>query len=132
MKTRMFIISIIFVLGYSLELSAGIQDKCGTTSGNSAPYLPTSGNIKVLVIFAQFKDDPQTNHNGWAKDSYPDWASTFINSSQGGTYPWNNLSQYFNEMSNGAFQVIGDVYSSLVITDNHYCPVKKKVKATSC
>jgi len=95
MKTRIFIILIILNIIFSLKLTAGIGDKCGTTSGSSAPYLPTSGNIKVLVIFAQFKDDPQTTHNGWAKDSYPDWASTFVNSSTGGTYPWNNLSPVF-------------------------------------
>ena len=102
---------------FSPQLKAGIEDVCGTTSGSSAPYIPTSGTIKVYVIFAQFKDDPNTDDNGWEKNSYPSWANTFVNSSTGGTYPWNNLSHYYNEMSNGAFQVIGDVYDALVITD---------------
>lgn len=99
------------------NLLAGVEDVCGTTSGSSAPYLPTSGTIKVYVIFAQFKDDPQIEHNGWAKNSYPSWANTFVNASTGGSYPWNNLSHYFNEMSNGTYQVIGDVYDDLVKTD---------------
>lgn len=60
-----------------------------------------------------------TLNNGWAKNSYPSWANSFINSSTGGSYPWNNLSHYFNEMSNGTYQVIGDVYDSLVVTDEN-------------
>lgn len=114
-------IFIIIILSLSIiispNLQAGVDDVCGTTSGSSAPYLPTSGTIKVYVIFAQFKDDPQIDNNGWSKNSYPSWANTFVNPSTGGSYPWNNLSHYFNEMSNGTFQVIGDVYDDLVITD---------------
>lgn len=109
------LLSINFI--FNSNLQAGVDDVCGTTSGSSAPYLPTSGTIKVFVIFAQFKDDPQIDNNGWAKNSYPSWANTFVNSSTGGSYPWNNLSHYFNEMSNGTYQVIGDVYNSLVTTD---------------
>jgi len=111
------LLSISFI--FNSNLQAGVDDVCGTTSGSSAPYLPTSGTIKVFVIFAQFKDDPQIDSNGWAKNSYPSWANTFVNPSTGGSYPWNNLSHYFNEMSNDTFQVIGDVYNSLVITDNN-------------
>ena len=114
----LFSLSIIF----SQNLIASSDDVCGTTSGSAAPYLPTTGNIKILVIFAQFKDDPDissTGSTGWAKNSYPSWANNFINSSPDGSYPWNNLSHYFNEMSNGDFQVIGDVYDSLVITDQN-------------
>jgi len=115
---RIFIIILLSIgLTFSSNLQAAVDDVCGTTSGSSAPYLPTSGTIKVFVIFAQFKDDPQIDSNGWAKNSYPSWANTFVNSSSGGSYPWNNLSHYFNEMSNGTYQVIGDVYNSLVTTD---------------
>lgn len=117
MKTRLLFLLVALSIIFNPKLKAGIEDACGTTSGSSAPYLPTSGNIKVFVIFAQFRDDPNTNNNGWAKNSYPDWANTFVNSSSGGTYPWNNLSHYFNEMSNGTYQVIGDVYDALVTTD---------------
>ncbi len=89
----LFSLSIIF----SQNLIASSDEVCGTTSiAASAPYLPTTGNIKILVIFAQFKDDPNTDNNGWAKNSYPSWANNFINSSAGGSYPWNNLSHYFN------------------------------------
>ncbi|MBX2977591.1 MAG: T9SS type A sorting domain-containing protein [Ignavibacteriaceae bacterium] len=117
MKTRIFIILISITIIFNIYLKAGVEDICGTESGKSAPFLPTSGTIKVFVIFAQFVDDPNTENNGWAKDSYPDWANTFVNPSTGGGYSWNNLSHYFNEMSNGTFQVIGDVYDELVVTD---------------
>lgn len=117
MKTIYLLLVFIMSLIFTHKISAGIDEKCGTTSGNAAPYLPLSGNIKVFVIFAQFKDDPQIENNGWVKNSYPSWANTFINSSPNSSYPWNNLSHYFNEMSNGTYQVIGDVYDSLVTTD---------------
>lgn len=117
MKTRLLIILALFMIVFNLKLTAQSESICGTSSGDSAPYLPTSGNIKIFVIFAQFKDDPNTDDYGWARNSYPDWANTFVNSSSGGTYPWNNLSHYFNEMSNGTYQIIGDVYNSLVTTD---------------
>lgn len=117
MKKIFIIILLSLSFTFSSNLQAGVDDVCGTTSGSSAPYLPTSGTIKVYVIFAQFKDDPQIENNGWTKNSYPSWANTFVNPSTGGSYPWNNLSHYFNEMSNGTYQVIGDVYDDLVITD---------------
>jgi len=123
MKIKMFIIMFMLSVLLNQHLIASVNDICGTTSGSSAPYLPTTGTIKVFIVFAQFKDDPNTSSggsNGWAKNSYPSWANNFINSSTGGSYPWNNLSHYFNEMSNGDFQVIGDVYNSLVITDNDF------------
>jgi len=116
MKAKWGFIIVVLSIFFSLKLLA-VEEYCGTTSGSSAPYIPTNGNIKVYVIFAQFKDDPQIDNNGWAKNDYPGWANTFVNLSTGGSYPWNNLSHYFNEMSNGTFQVVGDVYDDLVITD---------------
>jgi len=126
MKIRLLFLLIVLSILFSEKIKAGIEDACGTTSGSAAPYLPTSGTIKVYVIFAQFQDDPNTDDNGWAKDEYPDWANTFVNSSTGGTYPWDNLSHYFNEMSNETYQVIGDVYDDLVTTDydqSHYATI---------
>ena len=119
MKARLLFFLIALSTIFNSNIQGEVGDVCGTTSGSSAPYLPTVGNIKVFIIFAQFKDDPQIDNNGWAKNSYPDWANTFVNDSTGGSYPWNNLSHYYNEMSNDTFQVIGDVYDSLVITDNN-------------
>ena len=73
---RIFIIILLSIgLTFSSNLQAAVDDVCGTTSGSSAPYLPTSGTIKVFVIFAQFKDDPQIDNNGWAKNSYPSVSS---------------------------------------------------------
>ncbi len=124
---KIFLIIISFIVFFNFKIYSS-NDECGTTTVNtkSKRYLPTSGNIKIFVIFAQFKDDPKTDNNGWPKNTYPSWANTFINSSPNSSYPWNNLSHYFNEMSNGAYQVIGDVYNSLVITDyneSHYSSI---------
>lgn len=126
MKTKLQLIVICLSLLFSSKLSAGVDDLCGTTSGITAPSIPLSGNIKIFIVFAQFKDDPDTNDNGWPRNSYPAWANNFINAEPNSTYPWNNLSHYYNEMSNGTFQIIGDVYNSLVTTDyneNHYSSI---------
>jgi len=89
-------------------------DGCGTAAG-TATISPIS-TLKVLVVFAQFKDDTASS-SSWPVDTYPTWANTYVNPVANGSYSWNNLSQYYNEMSNGQFQVIGDVYDSLVTTD---------------
>ncbi len=107
---------LILILSNS-NLFASVGDTCGTTGTITSNSIPLSGTIKVFVVFAQFKDDPNNEDNGWAKNEYPDWANTFVNPSTGGPYPWYNLSHYFNQMSVGDFQVIGDVYGSLVITN---------------
>ncbi|MFA3784171.1 hypothetical protein ABRY23_14015 [Melioribacteraceae bacterium 4301-Me] len=126
MKTKVIFSLVTLFLLFNSVLVASSEGVCGTNSGSSAPYIPTSGTIKVFVIFAQFKDDLNTDNYGWARNSYPDWANTFVNASTGENYPWYNLSHYFNEMSNGTFQVIGDVYDDLVITDydeSHYSTI---------
>jgi len=64
MKTKLQLIVICLSLLFSSKLSAGVDDLCGTTSGITAPSIPLSGNIKIFIVFAQFKDDPDTNDNG--------------------------------------------------------------------
>ncbi|MEJ5352698.1 MAG: hypothetical protein WHS65_14030 [Melioribacteraceae bacterium] len=72
MKTRALFSLVMLCLLFNSVLKASSKGVCGTTSGSSAPYIPTSGTIKVFVIFAQFKDDPNTDNYGWARNSYPD------------------------------------------------------------
>lgn len=98
MKKVLILVVAIFLSNSTIIGSSG-EDVCGTTGVSSGKYLPTSGNIKILVIFAQFKDDPNTDTTGWTKDTYPSWANTFINETPNGNYPWYNLSHYFNERS---------------------------------
>jgi M6 family metalloprotease-like protein len=118
MKALIILTYCFFILEfYNIGVCASVDDTCGTSGNITINSVPTSGIMKVLVIFAQFKDDPNNEDNGWAKDEYPDWANTYINPTTNGGYSWYNLTHYYNEMSNGEFQVIGDVYDSLVITN---------------
>lgn len=51
MKRKVILILLSLSLIFSSNILAGGDDVCGTTSGTSASYLPTSGTIKIFVIF---------------------------------------------------------------------------------
>ncbi|MEG8948174.1 hypothetical protein [Rosettibacter firmus] len=93
-------------------------DGCGTTGSITTNSIPTSGTIKVFVVFAQFKDDSQSSTE-WPLNTYPSLANDFVSSNGSGPFAYNNLSQYYYSMSNGAYQVEGDVYNSLLITNQN-------------
>jgi len=81
---------LIFVLLPLLALNAGSgigeNDVCqsspafawnGTSIGGV--YLPSSGTIKVLFVFAQFPDDKYyTTNSGWVKCSAPAAMNTWV------------------------------------------------------
>ena len=107
-------VQLIFLVNYSL----GSSDGCGTISSITTNTVPISGKIKIFVIFAQFKDDDSASVE-WPVNTFPNWANDFVSSNGTGPFAYNNLSQYFNSMSNGVFQVEGDVYNSLITTDEN-------------
>ncbi len=119
MKRLLLLSFVLTALQSALTFPATSQDTCYTNSASiiDSATIPTSDSIKVLVVFVQILGDDSTS-TAWPDSTLPSWTTTFVNSTTGGTYSWNNLSQYFNEMSNGDFQVVGDVYDSLVITDD--------------
>ncbi|MEW6509317.1 MAG: hypothetical protein AB1432_16425 [Bacteroidota bacterium] len=87
--------------------------------------IPLTGTIRVYFVFVQFRNDSQPSTE-WPLNTYPTWANNFVNATAGGTYPYPNISHYFNEMSNSTFQVIGDVYDNLVTTnlnENEYTSI---------
>lgn len=88
---------------------------CGTANASiqyeanrGGYHIPSAGTIRALVIFAQFKDDNSVASD-WPLNQMPNWATSFIPS----------LSQYFIEMSNGSFNITGEIYPSLVISNNN-------------
>jgi len=103
MKTKLFSLTVVlsFFLNvfFTNSLFASDDDVCGTTANITGNSIPTSGTIKVFIVFAQFLDDPNTTTNGWARNTYPDWANIFVNAAPNGSSPWNNFSHYYNEMS---------------------------------
>jgi len=80
-------------------------------------HLPASGTVRVLVVFAQFKDDQQdpTNPN-WPLNQLPAWSGQLFAGEQSNAYPEWTVSDYFSQMSNGRYHVIGDIYPKLVTT----------------
>ena len=84
----------------------------------SGKLLPSTGQIKALVVFVQFKDHA-TSDPDWPVDSLPNWASDFIGSSaeQGGNYAPGGLSDRIYRFSNSKLHVVGDIYPTPVITE---------------
>jgi M6 family metalloprotease-like protein len=107
-----FVIALSFTALSQTELSV-----CGTStnydimdcSQRGGKYLTASGDLKVLVIFAKFKDD-NSPHQYWPADSYPEEMNNFIDSDmQTGSTHYLNLTNYYNQMSFGNFRVTGKV-----------------------
>lgn len=88
-------------------------------------FIPSKATIKVLYIFAQFKDD--NNNQAWQSQNWPlnqkpSWANQLAN----------DVTQYFQEMSkdeNGIsqFNLQPVVYSNLIITDKNTNEYNNKV-----
>lgn len=112
----MLIYSLFLCLVLSTIASAQLQ-KDGT-SWNSQPggkYLPSQGNIHIILVFAEFPDDSLDRYNSeWPKGSPPRRANTWIDSvwSTSPT-PW-SLTDYFEQMSLGTFRVTGTTHHVIV------------------
>jgi M6 family metalloprotease-like protein len=77
------------------------------SSGQGGKYLTASGDLKVLVVFAKFKDDT-SSHQYWPADSYPSEMNNFIDPDmQTGSTHFMNLTNYYKQMSFGNFRVTG-------------------------
>ncbi|RJP57616.1 MAG: hypothetical protein C4543_09430 [Ignavibacteriales bacterium] len=112
---KRILLILIIISGYLFAEPEGFCGTEGTMVNNS---IPTNGTIKIYFIFAQFKnDDRDPSNTNWVKDTLPSWAPDFVNSSITGSYPYNNLSKFYNDMSDNNFNVVGEVYDQLVITE---------------
>jgi M6 family metalloprotease-like protein len=80
-------------------------------------HLPTTGTVRVLVVFAQFKDDQQDPSNpNWPLNQLPAWSHQLFATEQSTSYPAWTVTDYYFQMSNGRYHVLGDVYPNLVTT----------------
>ena len=72
--------------------------------------------LKALFIFVQFDGDSKVKSKTWPYDtlSLPAWTKTFVNKESSRNFPVKNISQYYYEMSNGKFFLVGDIYPELV------------------
>ncbi len=84
------------------------------------PLLPTSGVLKVLIIYCQFIDDyfnypPYSDMWPWDLGKVPDWAMKTVTRSTGEVWSNPSLTGYFNDMSRGKLKIIGDVCPKLIV-----------------
>ena len=113
MKSLLFII--IGLIANTLLISQTQEPGCENVlmkqsmalSEQGGKYLTASGELKVLIVFAKFKDDT-TSHQFWPADSYPPEMNNFIDPDmlKGSTH-FMNLTNYYNQMSFGNFRVTG-------------------------
>ncbi|PJA96230.1 MAG: hypothetical protein CO129_07635 [Ignavibacteriales bacterium CG_4_9_14_3_um_filter_34_10] len=111
-------ILLLCLLGFSNFLLAQTEPQCAAPqSGGSISlsqeggiYLTAQGTLKVLVVFARFKDD-WSYHPYWDPELLgepPDDYNTFVDPNlQTGSTHYINLTNYFDKMSFGVYKVIG-------------------------
>ncbi|MGB5848943.1 MAG: T9SS type A sorting domain-containing protein, partial [Ignavibacteriaceae bacterium] len=81
------------------------------------------GDLKVLVVFAKFKDD-NNPHQFWPADSYPTEMNNFIDTEmQNGSAHFLNLTNYYSQMSFGNFKLTGKtIGAETLYPASHYIP----------
>lgn len=80
-------------------------------SWNASPggkYLPSHGTVRALFIFAQFPDDSlDVDHTEWPKGQPPRLLNQWVDSIETGPPTPGTLTDYFHQMSLGAFRLVG-------------------------
>lgn len=126
MKTKITFIPLI-ILFFCYQVLAQVQSLNCTaeqiTQGSSimatvgGKYKPSSNApgeyFRALYVFAQFASDNNSISN-WPKGSLPDWAYDFVDQQVSQNYSQLTVSEYFDIMSEGNFDFIGDVYPNII------------------
>ena len=130
MKTLLFL-SLLIICFYSQPVFSQVEIGCGTTQARGESidleqeggiYLPSQGELKVLVVFAKFRDDHST-HNYWPDTMVTQqFMTTFIDPNwQTNSTNEINLTYYFRKMSLGTFKVTGEyIYVESPYNKSHY------------
>lgn len=89
---------------------------CGTalqnTNGTGGIYLPSTGSINTLIIFAQFQDDQyDTGNSLWEKGKAPANMRKYVDSVWSTNPSQGSLTHYFNTMSNNNLHFTGKTVS---------------------
>ena len=93
-------------------------------SQRGGKYLTSFGELKVLVVFAKFEDDT-TPHSYWPYNSAPSEMDLIIDPNiQTGSTHFLNITNYYNQMSFGNYQVTGKaVLAETPYPKEHYIPL---------
>ncbi len=138
-----FLFQLVFVTSMSLLTTHLLADTlgnsctCTSSSTQVGNPQPTMGTVRALFIFVKFSDD--TFENGctaqWEHTTYnttrPPWTNQLVDASILPTQTSGSLSDYFDLVSCGQFQMIGDIYpqGNLVYVPPH--PESYYVRNTS-
>jgi hypothetical protein len=116
----LFLFSIISVYSNDNDIPCGTSGSVTSSSTTGGIYIPSTGTLKVLVVFARMKDDT-TSHSWWPVGGSPNGYSMYIDSTatQGSTNFF-NLTNYYRTMSCGNFTVIGKAVSVETPNDSAY------------
>jgi len=125
MKTfsKFFLLFVLFSL-YSFAQDLSVPCEMSANMPEGQTYAATGGRYKpssnapgqyfrILIVFAEFESDNSTIAN-WTKGSLPTWANDLIDQVPSSSYRSSTISDYFKKMSNGDFDVIGDIYPSII------------------
>ncbi len=109
---------ILFSIGiFSSTIYSQDEFICGTSTASSQSsqtgglYITSQGTLKILVVFARFKDDTDT-HGFWPVGGNPIGWDTYIDpTTQTGSTNFLHLTNYYNTMTFGSLHVIGQAVS---------------------
>ncbi|PIW70483.1 MAG: hypothetical protein COW08_01555, partial [Ignavibacteriales bacterium CG12_big_fil_rev_8_21_14_0_65_30_8] len=114
-----FQLIIVFLLTFFINVQSIFAQQydtiCASTDTTSSPTsFPHTGTFKMLIVLCNFSDDtfeqsPDTDLWPAALNSMPSWGPSLLSTTVQTSYQNPSLSGYFKEMSNGSFDVIGDV-----------------------
>jgi M6 family metalloprotease-like protein len=113
MLKRFFFLLMFFYL-FNTILAQQVGPLCTLNSISNSTTIPHTGTLKVLVVLCKFSDDtfdlsPFTDLWPHTLNSMPSWGSNLISSTVQSTYSNPSISGYYKLMSNGLYDVIGDV-----------------------
>tara|TARA_R110002126_G_scaffold291065_1_gene450265 strand:+ start:11192 stop:12901 length:1710 start_codon:yes stop_codon:yes gene_type:complete len=119
----------VFLLCPSILVAQTAPDYCGTNDGpenhsltiqGDGEFITSHGTLNVLVVFVRFPDDNGAS-NHWPASGFPSLTSSFIDSTttQNSTN-YVNITNYFDQMSLGQFNVIGDVVTTTATNSSDY------------
>ena len=102
-----------FACNLPVDTSALRNANRGVSNSENGYYLPTSGTIKLLIIFAEIQYsnsnfDPEPNGSvNWSIGALPSWADDLVDKTPLST-PQGILTKYYKQASSGNLTVLGD------------------------
>lgn len=104
MKYISVVLSILFA---SFQITPNNVLEIDDLTKKGGKFITAEGELKVLVVFAKFKDDT-TAHQFWPSDAYPSEMQDFIdNDTLKNSNHYLNLTNYYNQMSLGKLKMTG-------------------------